>query len=401
MFVFSLLFAAALPAQETGEGIIWYRSNSSGMAIELIPSRLGALRREYSLAVRSARPAELPRFLAAYFDASYRIELRVLYKEGVENRRQWIFRDSRGVTRFTASGSGGLFDDVKPVREKPSKENPDEESEEEEEEKESRKGFIEFRNSEGTITRELQFDDDLSEWDFRFFYRDSTLLRTETWYKEAPEPEVIEEEVHEETGDDEEIPAREIIPATPKPDPVFVRLYTDYYRYTRSGSIRAIDRTFHAGAAGMERIPFPRLGPGASSGDELVTYGSAYTSGFFMGSVNPEGATINYNLDNRGRILTEVWKNENSSLVGEITNTWSGDRLQTVLWKSKEEERLIEYEYDKDGNRIKESNFRNGVLERSITADGDTDIEEVYMNGRLILRAYWENGVRIKEERPR
>jgi len=82
-----------------------------------------------------------------------------------------------------------------------------------------------------------------------------------------------------------------------------------------------------------------------------------------------------------------------------LVNTWVGDRLQSVVWKAADDERLIEFEYDNDGNRISEKYFRNGLLERSVVAQGGQEVEELYMSGRLVLRAIWENGVKISEER--
>jgi hypothetical protein len=371
--------------------IRWYRSNSSGMTLELIPSRLAALRNEYCLSIRSAVFREIPEMLLPYYNDSYRIELRVLYKEGEENRRQWIFREGNGLTRIIAAGSGRIFNKENsgdPHRRFPSAE-------------ENGSGLIEIRNSDGDVIRELQFDEDLSEWEYRYFYRGSTLLRAEIWFKESPLPPVMEVELSLEEDEDEEVKALPPVVLQPieRPVPVFVRMFTDVYRYTRAGSIRAIDRTIHEAAARRLRVGFPRLGPGVSSGEELVSQGSAYTSEYFMGVQSPDGITITYNLDTRGRILGEIWKDEKGIIIGELINIWSGDRLQSVAWKSDDDERLIEYEYDRDGSRIVERNFRRGVLERSIAHEDGIDIEDIYMNGRLILRARWENGVKTSEER--
>jgi len=73
----------------------------------------------------------------------------------------------------------------------------------------------------------------------------------------------------------------------------------------------------------------------------------------------------------------------------------------SVLWQSHSDERLVEYEYDNEGSRISERNYRNGLLERTVTFSGSREVEEIYMSGRLILRAIWEDGVRISEERIR
>jgi hypothetical protein len=120
-----------------------------------------------------------------------------------------------------------------------------------------------------------------------------------------------------------------------------------------------------------------------------------------LGAGNLEGLTISYSLDSRGRILSEISKDEEGKTIGELRNSWTGDRLEAVAWKSGDDDRRIEFEYDKDKNPTAERNFRKGVLERTVTADGDNEneIEEIYMNGVLILRAYWENGLKISEER--
>jgi len=443
------LLAQELPLTESAASddgrIRWYRSNASGMALEQINSRLAALRNEYSLSVqaidRSRLPWILPLNVRPYYDDSFSVELRILYKEGssfrmedAEVRRQWIFRNSRGMAVVVVSGNPGFFNEEYRRTASPAKtENSNEDGEESDEDGEEEKaeeikisGIIEMRNSAGLVTRELQFDQDLSEWDFRYFYREGTLLRAETWFKEAPlpPPAVPEEEAPledaeledselweaegEEIASDKTATATETAtieePSKPPPlveerkDPVLVLTYSDYYRYTRSGSLRAIDRIIHSDTV-KSRVGFPRLGPGASLNEDFVSQDSAYTAGFFMGVSSPEGTTISYSLDSRGRILGEVWKDENGKIMGELKNTWSGERLQSVSWISEDDNRLIEYEYDSKGNTRVERNFRFGELERTMAYEDGRDIEEIYINGRLILRAYWENGQKVKEER--
>jgi hypothetical protein len=357
--------------------IRWYRSNSSGMTLELIPSRLAAMRSEYSLSVRSALQREVPELMLPHFNNGYRIELRTLYHEGIATRYQWVFRDGRGTTRLTAAGRGSHF----AVR------NPLSLSLETEEEINS--GIIEIRNSFGDVTREFQFNEDLSEWDFRYFYRDGLLVRTEIWYKPPP-PDPDDSEANGENGPHE----------APQPvEPVFALMFTDLYRYTRSGSLRAIDRSFHEGGLEGLRLGFPRLGPGVSFGEELVSHGGIYNTEFFAGTAPSDNLTISYSVDNRGRVLSEIWRDEDGGILGELVNTWVGDRLQSALWRSTGDERLVEFEYDDDGDRIAERNYRNGVLERTVVTQYDQEIEELFMNGRLVLRAVWEDGVKISEER--
>jgi antitoxin component YwqK of YwqJK toxin-antitoxin module len=94
-----------------------------------------------------------------------------------------------------------------------------------------------------------------------------------------------------------------------------------------------------------------------------------------------------------------VWKDGDGAVIGELRNTWSGDRLMSVLWKSETDERLIEYEYDSGNNRIAERNYKQGVLERSVVSKDGKETEEIFMNGKLILRVLWENGRKLSEER--
>ena len=440
VFLFAALFAAGglLPAQETrlsGEepfpsargrpgagdgagGTRWYRSNPSGMALEPVPSALAALRNEYCLSIEEAPSSEIPALLAPYYDDSFRVELRLLYEKGKVFRRQWLFRDPEGLVRLAASGNGSLFG------EGDSGENSKDDSEENAE-KESRTGFIEIRGGDGSLEREFRFEDDLSEWEFRFFYKDNFLLRAETWFKKPPaavseesaggtpeetraedadrkseesSPEESRtEDIEEKITDDEKISEeKEIIDE----EPVFVRVTTDHYRYSRFGSVRAIDRVLHeAAGVTLSRLAFPRIGSDIHPGEELMSQGNEYTSDFLMNIYRGEGATISYSVDSRGRILGEVWKDEDGVVLGEFQNTWSGDRLQSVLWKSEKEERLVEYEYDGDGNRIAERNYNQGVLERSVISNNGRETEEIYKDGKLILRVLWENGLKISEQR--
>jgi len=392
---FLLLIAALLAlgiflaAQESPEGVgsriaasapepvMWYRSNASGLEIELIPSRLAALRNEYCLSVevisRQRLPGIIPRNIAPYYAEGYRVEFKVLYENSKEIRRQWIFRDSSGLGRLAASGTADFFSSINNRRGNEG-EDPDEV-----------KGFIEVRNSEGYVTREFQYDEDLSEWDFRYYYREGILIRTETWLKGPPPPANGESQ-----GEGEMSAIKE---------PAFERLFTDYYRYSRSGSLRAIDRTIHEGAGERTRVGFPALSPRITPVHEVATQAGIYTTAYFLGVGNLEGLTIAYSMDNRGRILSEISKNEEGKTVGELRNEWSGDRLQSVVWKSGDDDRRIEFEYDRNKKPLVERNFRKGVLERIVTTDGDNEVEEIFMNGVLILRAYWENGLKISEER--
>jgi hypothetical protein len=82
-----------------------------------------------------------------------------------------------------------------------------------------------------------------------------------------------------------------------------------------------------------------------------------------------------------------------------VKNTWSGDRIIAVLKIEGDVEKLTEYEYDSDGKRKTQRDIHNGVLERMVRIDGSKETEELYMNGVVVLRAFWEDGRKISEER--
>ena len=327
----------------------WYRSNSSGMALEYSQSRLAALRNEYALSIEAIGSGLVPELILPYLEDGFSIELRTLYEQGRESRRQWLFRDESNIVRLVASGSRGLFDaDAS--------------------EDEAKSGFIEIRNMEGQAIRELRFENDSSQWEFLFTYSQGTLLNVETLFND-------------------------------------IAVSTDIYSYSRFGSIRAIDRMVHEGGTVLSRHAFPRIGfsgssaGGTGAGNESVFQGMSYTSLFLQNIAVPAGAVISYNVDSRGRILAELWKDEDGEVLGEFVNTWSTERLLSVEWIYGEERRLVEYEYNSSGERIRERNYRSGILERVVSFFPDREIEEIFLDDRVILRAVWEEGRRVSEER--
>jgi hypothetical protein len=114
------------------------------------------------------------------------------------------------------------------------------------------------------------------------------------------------------------------------------------------------------------------------------------------------GEEIVVAVDERGRILTETRRDAEGAVVSETRQTWNGDRLASVVWKSGATERRTEFEYNQNNDRISERNYNNGVLERTVrqdSAEPNREIEELYLNGVPMLRAVWENGVKVSEER--
>jgi hypothetical protein len=335
----------------------WYRSNASGMELEYIPSGIVALGNEYSLSIGIISSGELPIFLLPLYDTSFIVESRVLYHNREPYRQQWIFRDRRGITRVNASGEFGQNSGVE------------------------MSGFIDIYDEGHSLISERRFIDGTEIFTF-YDYSEGLLVKAETWMYTLGQ--ILEASIHRNNMKD-----------TPA--------ITDYYRYTRSFSLRAIERVFHQGydESLMDRITFPAINPGVSREIEFQNPGLALSTEFLEDVITAPLSRIIYTTDSRGRVLVEAMLDENGEVLGELRNTWTGDRLDSVLWKSGDDERLTEYEYDSNGDRIFERNLNNGILERTVRTTGNRDIEELYMDGRVVLRALWEDGRKISEERVR
>jgi antitoxin component YwqK of YwqJK toxin-antitoxin module len=379
----------------------WFRSNAAGMMLEEVFSRLAALRNEYALLVDFFLPEELPEMLTPYYNSPYRIEVHILYKNGEESRRQWIFRDAGGTARLTA-----VFNqeppDTPPGETEPgipetenaedgdAPEDGGEEAEDGDVPEEAAEtaeadgptptgrtpvGFIEMYNEDGWLTTEHLFQEGGEEETTDFFYRNQRLIRAETGRKTRNEE------------------GEKITP-----------MYTDFYRYSRSASLRAVERLYHEGAADAGspvRLTFPHMILDAAADKDFVSPGLSGRPDFLEDVWVGDGYRILYTTNERGQILTESRQDDTGAVVWELKNNWSEDRLVSVAVKTGDDERLIEYGYDGEGNRITERNYHNGVLERVVRADGTQEIEELYMNGDVILRAVWEDGRKISEKRIR
>jgi hypothetical protein len=365
------------------------------MTLELSLSRAAALRNKYALSVSSPDVGELPEYLREYHDPSLKIELHTLYEDGAESRRQWIFRDEQGITRLVSSGNfplntpgedtggtsgedtGSTSGEDAVGETSPPEDGQDAEREngpEDEEEPEPVSYFIEIYDGNNLITEEHQFSGEETEYITRYFYNEMLLVRAETRLKQT-DPE----------GGDEKTEA----------------LTTDYYRYSRSKSLRAVERIYHQPLPEDDyqvRLSFPHLVLDAALNKDFVSPGTAYGSDFLQDVLTETQGQVSYTTDERGRILVETTTDETGAVIGEIRNIWSGDRLVAVEWESPGEERRSEYDYDPEGDRIAERNYRNGILERVIRRENDRETEELYMDGTLILRAIWEGGRKISEE---
>ncbi|MDR2020001.1 MAG: hypothetical protein LBQ14_04470 [Treponema sp.] len=363
------LFAGFLAAGGIAAGLAgagdWFTSNAAGMALEPAVSRI-ALRSRYALSVDRAVPEELPEALLPYYGENYTAELRTLYQEGEEYRRQWIFRDELRRDRLVAAfGDDGS-------------------------------GFIELYDEEGRLTEERQFDGEGGVYRTLLSYNRNLLVKAEAWFKAGPP-----------AAEDTAAAPPETAPGAGSSG---VLLWTDYYRYSRFYSLRAVDRiaaqsTEEEGSAAAgtpARIRFPRYALSAAEDTAPVVLNPAYDSEFLRDILMENSSRILYDTDDRGRVLGETRWDAEGGLIGELQNTWSGDRLTAVRWIAGDDERLLEYEYDSAGDRIAERNYTRGVLERTVRREDGRDVEELYMNGKVVLRAIWgRDGRKITEERIR
>jgi len=393
----------------------WFRSNAGGMTLEEIPSRLTALRNSYALVIDYVPPGEIEPRLLPYYHSDYTVEIRVLYEQGTEVRRQWLFRGESGVARLNA-----VF--VLPREELP-EEQPEEQPEETEVEPEETEslsitltddeedelaaelqaeiptesplpdeepqapavvaetstranrdeaistGFIEVFNEKTQITEERQFFSDDSETLIIYSYNDNILVKAE---------------------------AQEIFPGEE-----YHTTYVDHYRYNRSYSLRHVERRFFDASYRQPiRLTFPGRVLDAAFEENFISDKLTVASDF-LGTFVSEGYRVIYTTDSRGRILTQTMLNDKDEEVWVMINTWLGDRIVAMKKVEGKDERMTEYEYDDAGDRVVQRDIHNGVMERLVRTNGENETEELYLDGILVLKAYWVAGRKISEERVR
>jgi hypothetical protein len=403
----------------------WFRSNAGGMTLEEIPSRLAALRNKYALVIDYIPPEEIEPRLLPYYKDEYIIEIRILYEQGAESRRQWLFRDEAGTARLNAvfippaeerpeeqpeeqpdkteiepeETAAEIDNDIDTIEEadkiaeaeleetEPAEEElsevvaevPDESPPEDEPQTASvperrempvSLGFIEIFNETSRITEERQFFDDGSETLILYSYNTNILVKAEAREKREGE------EYH--------------------------TAYVDYYRYNRSYSLRHVERQFHEATYRQPvRLTFPGRVLDAASDENFISDKLMIVSDFLGSFSAGEGYRTIYTTDSKGRILTQTMLNDKDEEIWVIVNTWSGDRIVAMEKTEGEDKKVTEYEYDSAGDRIVQRDIHNGALERLVRTNGDNETEELYLDGTLVLKAYWVNGKKVSEERVR
>jgi len=374
----------------------WFRSNAGGMTLEEIPSRMAALRNEYAVVIDYLSPDELEPFLLPFFRRDYSIEIRVLYEQGEEYRRQWLFLDESGKTRLNAVllprqiDGDGIAETPEPaIAGLATADGTDaadlveagEDALSAEIDGETRAGalafdtlthfgFVEIYNENSRIVGDYLFLEDGGELLISYFYNEGTLVKAET---------------------ERRVPGGD-----------YQKIHTDLYRYNRSFSLRHVERLYHEAVdAEPVRLLFPYRVLDAAANDNFITEQLAVGSDFFGEQSLAPGFRMVYDTDPRGRILKQTLIDNKEQAVWVLTNTWVGDRISAIRKVEGSEEWLTQYDYDGEGKRIEQRDLRNGELERLVRINGDKETEELYMNGVLVMRAFWEDGRKIAEERVR
>lgn len=361
--VLGILCTAFAAFGAPGAAASWYESDGAGIAYRSIAETY-ASRVEWALRIEESRDK---------IDGveSARVETRTLYQKGEERRRTVSALDDRGGTVYSRTvDSDG--------RER-----------------------IERYDPRHRMVEERILGSDGSGSLIKYEWNGDRLLRASSY---GLSPEGIAEEPE----------------------------WTDSYVYLRDGALRSVTRTPDStrfvqdtrlavprsletksadGGAALTRFdPSGRVvetvrvdGDGnAEPVVETVAYGEDGKNAGPSISHRGEGsATIETERDVSGHVVRETKVASDGSVVYENLSAWEGDRVKSVSTRTGQTRTRTDYSYDGKGNRILEKNYRNGILERVVRRDGESEVEELYKNGKIVLRAYYEGGKRVREETPR
>jgi len=336
----------------------WFKSNQGGMILEEIPDQHTALHNEYALVVYYTQKNRLPENLLPFYNNDFFIEVRTLYKNSEVTRTQWIFRDIKGITRFLA------------VFAEPSKS-----ASSQDDKKNHLSGFMEIYDGNSFVTSEYRFSNDGSRSRIDYKYNDGMLITSNFFsWEEGP------------TGGK------------------YIEVYADFLRYNRDLFLRYVERVYYqerkiSFANEQLRFSFPRQLKDAAQPQDLVSEKVNSYPEFFGDVIIQKNEKIVYTTDERSRILSQTLYDDGGNVVWVIRNTWLNGRIVSTLKTENGTESLAEYEYDSGGNRVLEKNYKNGVLERVVRTEGNTDIEDLYYNNVAVLRAVWKDGRKISETR--
>ena len=234
-------------------------------------------------------------------------------------------------------------------------------------------GFIEIFDEKGFLTSETRLYEDGSKDRIEYTAKDNLIISATvfSWDKEKKE---------------------------------VTASYTDYYRYNRSLSLRGVEREFFKDMMNEDEpllIAFPRNLMDAVNEQFFQSQRENIVPEFFGDVFVKAESKIVYESDDRGRIIRQTLYDENEKVIWVIKNTWLNDRITSTIKTEGDNEFTARFEYNAGGEKVVERNYKNGVLERVVRTTGKTDIEELYFNNILVLKAVWEDGRKISEERVR
>jgi hypothetical protein len=410
----------------------WFRSNSGGMPLEEMKSKTAALRGQYALVIDFTSSDDLPEYLRDYYNENYFIEIRTLFKEGKENRAQWIFRDENYGARLIAV----LIE----AEQEPEKENTEAavvtDADNTAGETSVNTAVVTALNTSVNADLIQNTDDDINET----AEEKSDIDKKERQAK-RPGPasgfiEIYDEKYHltaeyrySEKGENSKteysykngIKVSSLTLLWEDDEGGYIQAYTDYYRYNRSSFLRAVERVFlmdqqitnsenivggegaeiYGVASNVMKISFPHNILAAAKNNSFMGERFNEYPEFFGALFVPKDSKLIYTTDKNGKVLEQTLVNEDGEqkVIWKIVNTWSNDRIVKISKTEGETEYIAEYEYNKNGDRVLERNIKDGVLERVVHSEGTKDIEELYMNDKVVLRAVWEDGRKISESR--
>jgi hypothetical protein len=342
----------------------WYRSNKGGLALEEVSSKVAALENDYALSIGFTRKEYLPEYLIPYYSDDYFIEVRILYEYGDQKRKQWTLKNKNGTSRVIGSF---LEPHLNVSDEEDDPQNNGNEN--------NLSGYIEIYNDRSYLMSDYNFYGDGVKSRTDYTFKDNLLISSTAY-------------LWEENNNGGE----------------YIESYADLPRYNRSLFLRGIERVFYRErkislSDETLKLSFPR-----NLSDVTIARGpvkerlNSYPE--FFGEVTvQENDKIIYATNERGIILSQTLYDESDKIIWVITNTWYNDRIISTSKKEGDNVYLAEFDYDSEGNRINERNFKNGILERVVHTQGNTDIEELYLNNVVVLRAVWEDGRKISETR--
>jgi len=423
----------------------WFRSNSGGMPLEEMKSKAAALRGQYALVIDFTGSEDLPECLRDYYKEEYFIEIRTLFKEGKENRAQWIFRDENYGARLLAvlieaeqeaekentqaalaagETSVGAVENIA-VAAVAAEAAADSDNSAGETSVDTSVNTGVIQNTGGSIeTAEVQGDIEKKERPakrpgpasgFIEIYDEKYHLTTEYRYSEKGENSKTEYTYKN------SIKVSSMTSLWDDDEGDYIQAYTDSYRYNRSAFLRAVERVFlqdqlitnlenivggegeeiYGVASNVMKISFPHNILAAAKNNSFTGERFNEYPEFFGALSVPKNSKLIYTTDKNGKVLEQTLVNNETdkTVIWKIVNTWSNDRIVKISKTEGETEYIAEYEYNKNGDRVLERNIKDGVLERVVRSEGTKDIEELYLNDKVVLQAVWEDGRKISESR--